>query len=700
MTVLEDNIALRDKYLSSRGLEAKDFGLNYCYPIIPPSEWMWYKENKFGTNQIYRRPGMFLIYLNPEGEPYLLDEVPYGVIRFLGTPAGVPEGEEAPKMLSQWGRRSEIHFEPMRDGTPWEALPHGSKVIHCESLIKAKAVHKATGLPCVGYNGVNGYSSAKQGVELIHTFTGFAFDKMHNIILYDSDVHTNPRVINARATLSHKLRHVMNCSMVSWASLPQRESMDPDGKITLSNWGPDDYLAAMGVEKLLAVINSAVAYQDEEFSTLVEEMNERIRWVRNQSRVFDRQHRTLLTWREAELTFRNVNRTVVSGKTKKIVYGTDVWLQSAYREEVDSAGYRYLGDEFFHRDGRTYANEYVPDGVSPGPEGLRESDLVWQMLVRLFKPSDRELLRSYLRFLKFTPDKPTSYCVLWSTVRGVGKGWFTEFARALLGRRHVATTTADMLAEKFNLHTVNCRLLMAHEFQASSAANKKLALNYLKNYVGDETIPVRAMNRNPYSAEVRAGLIITVNDKSDMPSDGLGDRRQWYVEGGAGARELELEMWEPESSEWREVWESLKDEDVMQRAANWVFNAEAVDFTSWRPPLNDDRIEDLIEGMPAPVQIAREVLLFCRELGVRALDPKAIRQLMVERMEGQELYLIGKAFGKCLRDSGWWTDKIYDRASSSKSAVWFTAQPVGALPDVSQVKQMMSDDAAKIVRKY
>ena len=371
---------------------------------------------------------------------------------------------------------------------------------------------------------------------------------------------------------------------------------------------------------------------------------------------------------------------------------------------MDGVGYRYLAGEFFERGHELLANEFMPGGTEPAPESLRDDDIVYQMLRRLFKKDDLELLRSYLKFLRFTPDKPTSYCILWSNERGVGKGWFTELARSLLGRQHVSATTADALAEKFNLHTINCRLLIAHEFHASSGANKKLALQYLKNYVGDETIMVRAMNRNPYQAEVRSGLIITVNDKGDMPSDGLGDRRQWYIEGGAGARELGLEVWEPEAPEWDLVWSALKDPDMMGRFARWVQDAQDIDFKSWRPPMTEERVADLIEGQNTLVQIAHDALLTARELGIRVLDPKSIRQMMIDRMDGQDLYLIGKAFGKCLRDAGWWTDKQYDRSTDSKSSAWFTFVPTargfGQEYGPSNVPAMIREDTKKIQRKF
>lgn len=645
---------------------------------------------------VFNRVGMFLLYLNPQGDVYLQDEVPYGVVRFLSEPSRVPEGFVPPKVIAQWGRRSEIHFEPMLDGRSWESLEAGTKVIHCESLIKAKAVHKATGYPCIGYNGVNGFSSAKQGIELIHMYTGFAFNMMDNVILFDSDVHTNPKVVAARESLSHKLRHITLCDKVSWASLPQRELEDG----SLINWGPDDFIIAKGTDAIREVIAEATVYEDEEYAELVEDMNERLRWVNDQNACYDRRRRTLIKYTDATMAFRNVNRVVPYGKSKRTVYGADVWLASKHRKDVDSIGYRYMGDEFFERGEEVVANEYLPDGAVPGEVGLGGGDLVMDMLTRLFKKDDLELMRSYLKFLKFSGEKPTSYCVLWSTVRGVGKGWFTDLAKALIGRRHVGVATADSLAEKFNLHTINVRLLIAHEFKASSRANRDLALNYLKTYVGDSTIPVRAMNRNFYNAEVSAGLIITVNDKTEMPSDGLGDRRQWYIEAGAGMRERGVDLWGPEDERWEQVWKAIGDPEVMAQVAKWVEDGEWVDFKSWKPPMTEQRVEDLMEGMSTPVQLAHEVLIDMRELGVTVMDGKAIRQLMIQKLEGQDLYLVGKAFGKALKEAGWWTDKPYDRATEAKSAAWFTRSVTLVEAPPSKVAGMIKMDSGKLVSKF
>ena len=697
MSALDTAVALRDKYLSEHGLEIADFGLNFQYPPIPSSNWEWYKIHRMNQKQVYNRVGFFLLYLNPQGDVWLDNEIPYGVVRFLSPPLKVPEGQTALKVISQWGRRSEIHFEPIRDGRSWEALEQGTVVLHCESLIKAKAVHKATGIPCVGYNGVWGFSSAKMGIELIHQYTGFAFHQMHNVILFDSDVLTNPNVNNARETLSHKLRHIANCDKVSWADLPQRLD-EKTGE--LSKWGPDDFLLEKGVEALAAIIAEAKPYQDEEYAELVEEMNKRLRWVKDQSAVYDRSRRCLIKWSDAQNTYANVNREVPWGKVKRTVYGTDVWLKSEHREDIDSVGYRYLSEEFFERDKQQVANLYTEGGSKAGPYTLPTGHIVMDMLTRLFKHDDLELMRSYLKFLKFTGDKPTSYCVLWSTVRGVGKGWFTELAKALIGMRHVGTATADSLAAQFNAHTVNLRLLIVHEFKASSRNEKTMALNYLKTYIADRYIMVRAMHQNAYTGEVNAGLIVTVNDKSDMPSDGLGDRRQWYIEAGAGAREREVELWSVDDGKWKEAFDALKDEECMEAVARWVEDGEGVDFKSWKPPMTEERAEDLMSGMSQYEQIANEVLLDARSRGVRVMDGKAIRQLMLAKLEGQEIYLVGKAFGGMLRTAGWWMDKAFGLVGPTRSTPWFTSEVPPKSVTSSHILNWIREDSAKWGEKY
>jgi hypothetical protein len=255
---------------------------------------------------------------------------------------------------------------------------------------------------------------------------------------------------------------------------------------------------------------------------------------------------------------------------------------------------------------------------------------------------------------------------MYSDTRGVGKGWFTDLVRGLFGAHNVGTSTADALAEKFNAHTVGIRVLLAHEFKAANGSNKKAALNYLKTYIGDETIPVRAMNQNVYQTKVKSLVFITTNDKTDIPSDGLGDRRQWYVQAGAGEGGAELSKMSLEW--WDEAWKALKNPELMGAFARWVSEGEHVDFRSWRPPVSEMREEDLMEGQPADVQTAYEIRQKALSLGVRATTGAAIRALMTTEL-GQEPFKVGKAFGKMLREAGWVTHKDWVEAVN-RVALW------------------------------
>lgn len=682
MTLLDEGIALRDSYLMERGLDIKDFQLNYCFAPRSPGDFEWFKEFNIPFKLNYKRFSLPFVYQNPQGDEYLKHGKPYLVARQLGVPKGVPEGEEAPKILSPYGRHSEAHFEPWRDGTSWENAG-GRTVLIVESYIKAKVIHKY--LPeygCIGLNGVNGWSSAKEGMELIFKYSGLDFSKFDLIILFDSNTATNPLVQKARQGLCHKLRHILNCDKVSCANLPPHTLKDG----SIENWGPDDFLTSMGAAALKKIIEGSDPYQDEEFAELVEEMNKVVIWDKETHGVYDRRTRRLMKVADARNEFMNINRTVLSGKSKKVVFGIDVWLKSGNREEVDCVGYRYLSDEIYWREDQRIANLYIEDGIDPSPNTLTGEDIILRVLQRLFAPSDLELIRTYVRLLKYTGDKPTSYPVLWSTLRGVGKGWFVRLVSEILGHRHVAFHKADLLAEKFNSPMVNKRLVIFNEFKTSNRENKMAALNELKNFIADEIIAVRGMYKDAYSAESRSGVIITGNEKSEVPSDGLEDRRQWYVQCFKGM--------EPE--ECAEAWNAFKDKDMMSKAARWFLDGESEpDFQSWRPPMTEERAEDLISGLPSVAQFSYRVRLNLKEVGIRILDAKTIR-LLVEREQCCPVTMNAMLFSSALREAHWRTAKKFERVTDSKSAGWFVDDQLN-LDSVSeaQAREWLKEDVPK-----
>ena len=677
-TAFERAAKLADEYLQKRTLSMTELNRVEAPTLLLPPDSLYYERYGFSKYLSKGRFGLFIPYMTPNGDQWISEDKPYGVIRFLGepNPLSVRKDEHVPKVLSPLNRLGCLHFAPIRDGRAWNALPPGTVILHCESAVKAEAMTKATGLPAVGYNGVNGYSSNKLGIQLIHQFAEFAWNHMVHVILFDSDVVTNPMVKLARDKLCHKMRHILACPDVRQATIPIRE----DG----TNRGPDDYLVEEGPMRLMAIIDDAVGYQDEEYSSLVEEMNSKIRWVTTTRQVYDRKLKDFLPVRDAANHYANVNLDVLNanGRRKERVYGLKVWMDSTNRGEVDVPGYEYMGPEFFEQDGQVCANTYRFGGASPAGEGSWDYKgpgtgtglgIIGVMLKRLFKEDDLELLRSYLRFGKYCGDKPTSYCVMHSHLRGVGKGWFTELARALLGPHNVGTTTADQLAEKFNSHTIGIRLLIAHEFKAASAAAKAAALNYLKSYVGDEVIPVRKMNTNVYSTRVKSLVIITTNDKSDIPSDGLGDRRGWYIEAGAGGESGEggSELIAMDEYEWAKAWDALKNEVLMGRFAQWVLDGKEIDFKSWRPKLTAERQEDLVEGLNTMAQTAYDVRMDAIARGVICTTGAMIKLKMEEIMAGREVWTwpSGRAFGKIMNEAGWWSDA--KRYKYDGATVWF-----------------------------
>lgn len=650
-----------DKYLGKRGLIRSDFDKAQGLTLVPSTNHEWYRHFKFSMKDVYRRNAVFLMYLKPDGEPWLDNDVPYGVLRFVDEPVGEPPDTKVPKVLSQYGRRSELHFAPLSEGRSWNALQHGSRVVHLESLVKAECVSKHLGEACVGYNGVGGWQSTKQGAEQIHTVSGFAFDTVANVILFDSNVTTNDLVIRSMNKLAYMLRHVIGSQVVKIATLPK-----PDvGEWPEQDWGPDDFLMVRGADALKAVIDNAQAFQDEQYAELVEEINAKAVYVRSLACVLTREDKVIRSYRDAALHLAAVNRVEYKkGGRTEMVMGIEQWRVSKNRKEVDQPQYAYLEDEFFERDGLLYGNLYRKSGPWPIPRmDIPEKCLLGvKLLENMMSADDLRIFRAYIKFLKFTNHKPTSYLVLWSTKRGVGKGWAMKLAYKIIGEGNSTVAQADSLSATHNAHMVGHRLVNFNEFMVKKE-NRMAALNSLKNFIGDDIIHCRAMGRDSYPQYNTSGILISTNDRSEVPSDGLEDRRQAYMDCG------HREPWSADSSDWEAVHKLLDDEEALLGLAEWFRQGEDVDFRSWRPPLTEQRIADLMTGRHPLEQLCSELREEFIEMGIKLCVMAQIK----ERAEavGYDMgWYNPRTMAVHLRAAKWVAPKEYARVGSAKIQGW------------------------------
>ena len=686
---LMGGLKLVDDYLKARGLARDDFE---TINLVDPANHLLYKTYGFSLSKSHYRQALLLTYLRPDGKAYMESrtvdgktvQVPYALLRYLGAPVGVPldKIDDVPKVLAPWGRRSELHFEPLARGGSWLSLADGSTIVHVESLVKAKAVTKMTGLPAIGYNGVWGFVSSRQGVELIHKMVDFAFSRYTNVVLWDSNVDTNPDVAASRASLLHKMRHILGVSTLKVATLPKQA----DG----SDWGPDDFLQVHGSEALARVVAEAEPYVDERYSDLVEAVNDKCWWVKDMTRCFLRDQAMAVGASDARNQLAPINRAVTSGKGggERIVFGYDMWLKSPNRVEVDTIGYMYLMDETYQRGNKLVANMYRRAGAWPRPMADRgdavgvgggsEGFRLAMELMRVLLGDKLEYVRSYLRFLKFTPHKPTSYPILWSSARGVGKGWLTKMATRLLGEPNVGSTTADQLAGTSNAHVTGKRLVVLNEVSAK-VENRKAIVGFLKSFIGDDVIARKQLYMDVVTVENHAGLLITANELGDMPSDGLSDRRSVYVACGGPA-------WPGEDPRWDQVWMALEGGEgggvgeVMAEVAEWVEGGREVDYRSWRPEMTAQRATDLLAGRSPHEEVLWDIRHEFIEQGVRVCYMAHIYYRAEQLGWDLKKYLSGRAISLAMKATGWHTIDEWKRLGPSKVSAWAVVDPKQPAP--------------------
>jgi hypothetical protein len=592
-----DHAQLLLEYLTARCLDPGDFpeGLT---PVTFPE---LLKERGYNAKLAANRPFIFLRYLNHRGEPYYeqsdtAKENPFELVRFLGEAKTFDGKTIPPSVIGQIGRPNVLHYEPLRhgphSGRSWSDLPDGTKVLHLESMVKARAVHKATGIPCIGLNGVESFSSSKKGVKFLYEDQEIDFSKFHNVVLFDSNADRKPVAHTREKLLSH-FKNTMACKQVGYIDLPK----SPSGE----DWGVDEFLRENGALTNL----QTQEYKGASNPELLQAMSRAVYCTKG-GMVVDREDKHARSVSKARDFYAKFNEVEVINGAPRITRGFEIWLASPYRTEVINPAYEYLADEFIERDGQTYYNAYKPSGTWPDEHAPR-ADIapIVRHLKAVMKPEDLNRLRSYGKFLKFSSSKPTSFPILYSDKRGVGKGWFGKILYRLIGAGNTTNADARSFSSNFNAQIANKRLVIVNEFKVPHQA-KEAALNSLKRFFGDELITVEPKGVDPYEAENRAGMVVTCNTLEDVPTDGIEDRRMWYVR-------CHAPNYEPD---WLSLHNMLDEPEVMNAIHDWFMEADDINFSFWKPPLNEERKRAIRRSMSTIDEACNLVLEDFRELGI------------------------------------------------------------------------------------
>jgi hypothetical protein len=600
------DVALLADYLHERCLEPADFPMG----LVPMRDTKWLRDKGYNPENAAGRPYIMLDYLRPDGSQYKgKDGEPFRIARFLGPVKLWNKKDPPPKAVSPKGKAPVLHFEPLvwpnGDTLDWFAVPEGTIVVHTESLVKSKVVFKHTQFPSIGLNGVRGWQSSKQGIEMAHTETGVDFSRFRNVILFDSNVAVNKDVQQAQQSLAFKMRNLLGCKDVRIATLPRPSRMEWDK----DDWGPDDFLyVKQDKEALLRVILDAEEYTGSLDDSLIEAIRDKVVYCGKTGAYIDRETKWVKDVAKASELYLTLNRRELVRGSVKTTYAFDLLRRHPEaRREVIAPCYQYLGEEFVEKHDGEYYNLYRKSGYWPNLEQERTGSAgpVIAQLENLLGPQNLERFRSYMRYVKFDPGKPSTCLVLHGVRRGQGKNWTGDLTQALMGRESTAYCNARVLSSNFNAQLQAKRWVIFNEYHHDPRF-KQSALMGIKSLTGDAYLTVEPKGMDSYDVENCSGSMFTTNFIEDVPTDGLEDRRMIYMEA-----ENRVEV---TPAQWKELHDMIESPEVLEDFAHWLWDGEVVDYASWKPPMDAERQETILSSSSGSIEgAAREVVTQLRE---------------------------------------------------------------------------------------
>ena len=114
---------------------------------------------------------------------------------------------------------------------------------------------------------------------------------------------------------------------------------------------------------------------------------------------------------------------------------------------------------------------------------------------------------------------------VWHGVPGTGKGiLFNKILRPIFGKAQTAAQNMQSLGEPYNHWMQNSMLIFVDEVQTKALLNEQGVVAKLKNYITEESVPIRAMYQGAHEVRNYSNWILASN-MPDVVTIEVGDRR-------------------------------------------------------------------------------------------------------------------------------------------------------------------------------
>ena len=236
-------------------------------------------------------------------------------------------------------------------------------------------------------------------------------------------------------------------------------------------------------------------------------------------------------------------------------------------------------------EGRSCYNLWRPQtDIQPCEEGdisriLEHARYMWP------KEGEADPFFDFLAFLVQKPGEKVQWLPLLIGKAGIGKSYWGDLMRTLLGNHNVFTAHPDQLKEKFNGWLGQCQLLLVEEFMA---LGRREIMNKLKPWITQPTVVIRDLNKPAYIQPNKFNVMAFSNHLDSALLEG-DDRRYYILESKA----------ERQSDDYYDkvLWPSTRQN--YGTFLNWLLQR---DLSNFRPqgkaPMTDAKREVIALSMP------------------------------------------------------------------------------------------------------
>lgn len=403
-----------------------------------------------------------------------------------------------PKYYQPSNTLPQLYLPPLVD---WSAIAADTTVpIHITEGEKKAACATYNGLACIGIGGVWSWKSKKASLPHLPDFKLFDWKGRSVVIVFDSDLSSNPNVLGAMHAMARLLSRFG--AIPTYIKLP---SLDDE------KCGLDDFLVAKSVDEFKKVER----FQFDEIEQLWE-FNKEFAVIQDMNVIYDFAARKLCSVKDF-LAVRTTNRKTEVVNSKGLLeekYVGKIWLDWPFRREHTKLSYS-PGQPPTLPDGAL--NTWEPSPIMPvkGPVGP------WAQLLDHFFKADRDARKWFEMWCAFPLKNPGykmfSSVLFWGN-QGAGKTLLATTLGRIYGKNFSEVQRRELFSP-YNEWAVNKQFILVEE---ATGSDKREDSDLLKHLITRLLIRVSEKYVPNYFVEDRANYFFTANHPDALfldPSD-------------------------------------------------------------------------------------------------------------------------------------------------------------------------------------